>query len=591
MYWDGSAWQAFSAGGGASPGGSANSVQYNDGAGGFGGEAAYTYDPATNTLTVDSINAAAVVSVQRGANIAVKNSASLRWTIGSDTGTESGSNAASDLYLIPFSDAGAQLSGYVRYERAGARITQQIATGISGVFNGIYGNANGPCSISVSNANTGGSAQARLDLATGTANAYSLLAVQEGATPLSELSHGAGMTGGMWFTAVSTAPIVFRHSSTERLRLIGARIQADFTNAVGTRSFLQSNVANGAADVGVLPNGTAGTAEWSAYSSSDPANASIVSLTAVSADAVVIESSATGSASVLPIRLKAGSSIPIEIDTASPYLLSLSEPAAPAASRTRFFGFDIASRATPCWKNADGFLTPAQASLAFGYKAFSKPSATTTIQSMGLVLTNVGTVSTFTLASTNLQTQTRRWNITSSATAGSLSSHYGTLTEVWRGNAAGLGGFFYACRFHLSTQQAGQRAFVGLVDVITAPTNIDPTTSTTPGKVGLAINTNSGNWNLVYNVTGAAPTVVALGASFPVDTTSLLELVLYCPGGGGNINYRVTNVSTGASTSGTLSTNIPATTTFLARSAWMTNNATAAAVAIAFCGQYIESPN
>lgn len=43
----------FGAGGSGAPGGAANAVQYNDGAGSFAGEAAFTYDPTTNTQTVD----------------------------------------------------------------------------------------------------------------------------------------------------------------------------------------------------------------------------------------------------------------------------------------------------------------------------------------------------------------------------------------------------------------------------------------------------------------------------------------------------------------------------------------------------------
>jgi len=594
MYWDGSAWQPYSTGGGASPGGVTNSLQYNNGAGGFGGEAALTYDPATNTLTVDNIGShylTGPLNVPRGQNLWVRNGALARWAVYGDSSAESGGNVSTDFWLVPYDDAGAQLGGYVRIERAGAKITHQLQNGASGLVHGIFANANGPCSISLANANTGASAQARLDLATGTAAAYSLMYVQDGATPYMEISHGVGLTGGMWFSSAAGAPIVFRHSGTERLRLTGARIQADFTSAPSARSYLQTNALNSATDVGAIPQGTSGNAAFSVYGSSDPVNSSIGSFDIASGDAVSIESVVSGSGTLLPIKLKVGGTTTLGTDGASAYLPALSEPAAPSASNVRLFGYDIATKTVPAWKNADGVMTPAQASLAFGYQAFSKPSATTVIQSMGLAMTNGGTLSTFTLASTNKLTQTRRYSIASAAGAGSLAMHYGSLTEVWRGNAAGLGGFTYACRFHLSTMQAGQRAFVGLVDVIAAPTNIDPTTSTTPGKVGLAINTNSGNWNLVYNVTGAAPTVVALGASFPVDTTTLLELFLYCPGGGGNINYRISNISTGVSTSGTLTTNIPSTTTFLARSAWITNNTTAAAVAMGFCGQYIESPN
>ncbi len=124
------------------------------------------------------------------------------------------------------------------------------------------------------------------------------------------------------------------------------------------------------------------------------------------------------------------------------------------------------------------------------------------------------------------------------------------------------------------------RMFIGLTDNATAaPTNIDPTTSTTPGKIGMAINASTGNWNLVHNITGTPPTVIPLGGSYPVDTTSLYEIVLFAKPNDSVITYRITNLSTTAQTSGTLSTNLPSTTTPLGRVCWATNNATAGAVA------------
>jgi hypothetical protein len=58
--------------------------------------------------------------------------------------------------------------------------------------------------------------------------------------------------------------------------------------------------------------------------------------------------------------------------------------------------------------------------------------------------------------------------------------------------------------------------------------------------------------------------------------------VLFCSANAANIGYRVTNWSSGATTSGTLSTNIPANTTFLTPSVWLTNNATGAAATMDF---------
>ena len=95
----------------------------------------------------------------------------------------------------------------------------------------------------------------------------------------------------------------------------------------------------------------------------------------------------------------------------------------------------------------------------------------------------------------------------------------------------------------------------------------------------MAINASTGNWNLVHNITGTIPTVIPLGASYPVDTTTLYELILFAKPNDTVVTYRITNLSTTAQTSGTLSSNLPASTTPLGRVCWATNNATASAVA------------
>ena len=77
----------------------------------------------------------------------------------------------------------------------------------------------------------------------------------------------------------------------------------------------------------------------------------------------------------------------------------------------------------------------------------------------------------------------------------------------------------------------------------------------------------------------------------PVNATDLYELVLYSPPNGSSIGYRMKNITTDASVSGSVSTNIPASTTFLAPQFWITNNATAAASVIDFSGWYLESDN
>lgn len=265
------------------------------------------------------------------------------------------------------------------------------------------------------------------------------------------------------------------------------------------------------------------------------------------------------------------------------------EETVPAAGLGKLYAKNIADRVMPKWVGPSGVDYSLQAHEAFNRIGVVRPNNAAVLTSYNLNMVVVGTVSTPALAATNLRAQTKRATNTSVATAAGFSSFYASATECWRGNAVGLGGFFHVQRFGLSVLAAGMRAFAGLTDIIAAPTNIDPTTSTTPGKVGMAINANTGNWNLVYNVTGSAPTVVALGASFPVDATSLFELILFAAPNSASISYRVANLTTNAVASGNLTTNIPASATFLAPSLWATNNATAASVAIDLVDIYLET--
>lgn len=225
-----------------------------------------------------------------------------------------------------------------------------------------------------------------------------------------------------------------------------------------------------------------------------------------------------------------------------------------------------------------------------GTHSIIAPGTGTAPTAAGCAITCVGTVSHPVLTSASYRAQSRRFSIMSAATLGAISSMRIANLECWRGNAAGIGGFMTIARFGLSAISSGNRAFVGLTDTAsTAPTNVDPLSSTTPGRIGMAINANTGNWSIVNAITGATPTITPLGNSFPVDTTTMYELKIGCPPNGAYFYYSVINLATGAITSGTLSTNIPGNTTFLGRTAWVTNNALTTAVTIDIGSFNLES--
>lgn len=90
--------------------------------------------------------------------------------------------------------------------------------------------------------------------------------------------------------------------------------------------------------------------------------------------------------------------------------------------------------------------------------------------------TAVGTVSTPTLATTNLSTSMRRWRVTSAATADAAAEERSAGWVCWRGNADGLGGF--TCEPALAGDAAGDRH--GLL----RPLRLDDSAGHDPDVVG-----------------------------------------------------------------------------------------------------------
>lgn len=293
------------------------------------------------------------------------------------------------------------------------------------------------------------------------------------------------------------------------------------------------------------------------------------------------------------LYIGSGWDIGVDIASGGLQLAAGNDPITPAANNIRIYAKSIAGRVMPKWVGPSGVDTPIQANLGFNRVSMMMPAGGTTlttfVSGFGSTFTNVGTAANPTPTSASLLTSTRRATYTTANTAGSLASHRQSTLQVWRGNAPGLGGFFYTIRFGTSTLGTGNRAFIGLTDSVAAPTNVDPTTSGTIGRLGLAINSNTGNWKWVNNTTGTAPTVTDLGATLPVNNTDLYELVIFSPPNGSSVTYRVTNISTGATVTNTVSTNLPSS--FLAPQFWITNNATAGTLTIDFGGWYLESDN
>jgi hypothetical protein len=159
---------------------------------------------------------------------------------------------------------------------------------------------------------------------------------------------------------------------------------------------------------------------------------------------------------------------------------------------------------------------------------------------------------------------------------------------VWRGNAVGLGGFLFTCRFTIATIPTNGKFFVGLTSTTAATAStVDLTIQANTIGVGSAI----GDTAMRRVIQGALPQIPAptLGATFPRDITTVYFLTIYAPPNGNSITVKLLNESTGVVSNFVESTTLPANTTLFVPRIWCSNGGTAAAAAIAFGHMSLES--
>lgn len=272
-----------------------------------------------------------------------------------------------------------------------------------------------------------------------------------------------------------------------------------------------------------------------------------------------------------------------------------SQPASPSAG-VSLFARVRANRRQPAFVGPSGLDSILQPSVAHNCVSWVRPNGnSTTLSQMGLALTATGTATAKNIASTNLNTSMRGMDyLVTSASTTAVAGWRGNASQFWFGNAAGLGGFFFACRWAPATGQATttSRAFCGLKSSTSAPTDAQPSAGT--NILGMGWDAADTNAQFMCNDGSGTATKVDLGGSFAVPTTNyptVYELCMFVAPNTSTVYWEVRDLATGAVATGTATTDLPSNTTFLNPWAYCSVGGTSSVIGITLFGLYIETDN
>lgn len=243
----------------------------------------------------------------------------------------------------------------------------------------------------------------------------------------------------------------------------------------------------------------------------------------------------------------------------------IASPSAPAAGNLRLFAKTRASRATLNSIGPLGIEVAYQPALFGNTVQMWLPSATTAQTAFGATYTarNAGTAAaqaTPARASTNAMTSLLRATFGTGTTATGSSGTQTAATVAWRGNAAGLGGFFFFARFGVETLAADLRVFVGL-SANNAAMVADA--STWANTCGLVKDTADSTWQFA---TRNATTLTKTPSGATVTAGQILDLYIFAPpNNSATIYVRLVDAVTGTiyMDDVAITSNLPVNTTFM----------------------------
>lgn len=282
-----------------------------------------------------------------------------------------------------------------------------------------------------------------------------------------------------------------------------------------------------------------------------------------------------------------------------------SEPSTPSTGTLKVYAKSVAGRMLFKMLGPSGIDTALQPFLGSNRVQMFIPQTGTTGTggNFGTAWTSNGTVTHPTPATTspaisNQMKRTRYANVVTT-TNQQLGPRFNAASEqqYWRGNASGLGGFFFQTRFIVELYPASTvRIFAGLSSTSTGSVCISDTVLA--NTCGLwhdttDPSTGAGAFNFVTkDATTATKQQITLSNAIAAGNS--YEFTMFCPPNGSTITWRLIDIVNNVTYTNSTSTTLPASTAFMQPQVQMSNgtaNVTVTTSAIGICSIYVESDN
>lgn len=264
-------------------------------------------------------------------------------------------------------------------------------------------------------------------------------------------------------------------------------------------------------------------------------------------------------------------------------------PAAPS-SGVKLFARKRAGRRRLNWIGPSGLDASVQAGLDVNrVSSWRAAGSGTTGTLFGWpAVTAIGTATAASFSTASFLQSLARLSYISAATAGSSGGVKINVLQYWRGNAAGLGGFYFVARFGFASIPATWRMFCGLYGSTTNPANGDP--SALVNLIGVGKDAADTALQFMHN-DGTGTAVKSSSALALPAANEVWEVRIFCPPNGSQIDMSVEKLNA----AGVLaeyshsSTDLPASTQLLLPILWANNGTTAAAIDPQLVSLYVET--